>query len=87
MKVSKNVKVRHISKNKNISANSLNSTFCCDIGRAELISSSSELRRSGGGGGRFSIDPRGVVEFDPSFPDPFVLGSVSTMVNWEFVAT
>ena len=87
MKASNNVNVRHISKNKIFHTNSLNSTFCCDIGRAELISSSSEFRRSGGGGGKFSMDPRGVVEFDPSFPDPLVLGSVSTMVNWEFVAT
>ena len=42
-----------------------------------LISSSSEFKRSGGGGGKFSIDPRGVVEFDPSFPDPVALESFS----------
>ena len=52
-------------------------TFCCEFGRMMLISSSSEFKRSGGGGGKFSIDPRGVVEFDPSFPDPVALESFS----------
>ena len=33
------------------------------------------------------MDPRGVVELDPSFPDPLVRISVSTILNWEFVAT
>ena len=53
-----------------------------------MISSSSEFKRSGGGGGRFSIDPRGVVEFEPSFPKPFDdFVSVSTILYWEFIAT
>ena len=56
-------------------------TFCCDVDLVVLISSSSEFKRSGGGGGRFSMDPRGVVELDPSFPDPLVRISVSTILN------
>ena len=62
-------------------------TFCREFGRIIISSSSSEFNRSGGGGGRFSIDPRGVVELEPSFPEPFALGSVSTMLYWEFIAT
>ena len=33
------------------------------------------------------MDPRGVVEFEPSFPDPLALASVSMILYWEFVAT
>ena len=62
------------------------STFCCEGGRG--ISSSSEFKRSGGGGGKFSIEPRGVVELDPSLPNPFAiaLDSLSDILYWEFAA-